>query len=97
MQSNDDLAKLEHTSAAGNTWNWDARELKRESLPEGNKGLGLVKMAKTFMDLLQSNNDPRIQFYVTLWEGNIDSKQSQVITETKIGRATGREKEGKYV
>ena len=82
MQSNDDLAKLEHTPTGGNTWNWDARELKRESLPEGNEGAGLVKMGKTFIDLLQANTDPRLPFYATLWQGNINSMQNQVIAET---------------
>ncbi len=82
MQSNEDVAKLEHTPTGGNTWNWDARELKRESLPEGNQGAGLVKMGKTFIDLLQDNNDPRIPFYTTLWQGNINSMQNQVISET---------------
>ena len=82
MQSNEDIAKLEHTPTGPNTWNWDARELKRESLPEGNQGAGLVKMGKTFIDLLQENEDPRLPFYATLWEGNINSQQSQVITET---------------
>jgi hypothetical protein len=84
MQSNSDIAKLAHTSASGNTWNWDASELKRESLPEGNKGLGLVKMGKPFIDLLKANNDPRLPFYATLWEGNILSKQTQVITQTTL-------------
>ncbi|PSR53184.1 SusD/RagB family nutrient-binding outer membrane lipoprotein [Adhaeribacter arboris] len=82
MQSNADMAKLAHISANENTWNWDARELKRESLPEGNQGLGFVKMGKTFLDLLQVNQDPRIPFYMTLWEGNIDAKQGQVISQT---------------
>lgn len=82
MESNSDLAKLEHTPNGENTWNWDARELKRESLSEGNQGLGLVKMGKTFIDLLQTNNDPRLSFYSTLWEGNINSKQGQIISQT---------------
>lgn len=82
MKSNADIAKLDHTPTAGNTWNWDAEELKRESLPEGNQGLGLVKMGKTFIDLLQEYKDPRLPFYATLWQGNINSMQAQVITET---------------
>ncbi|WP_268225246.1 SusD/RagB family nutrient-binding outer membrane lipoprotein [Sinomicrobium oceani] len=82
MQSNDDIAVLEHAPTSGNTWNWDARELKRESLPESNQGLGLVKMGKTFVDLLQEHDDPRIPFYMTLWEGNINARQSQVLSET---------------
>ncbi|WP_034256526.1 SusD/RagB family nutrient-binding outer membrane lipoprotein [Adhaeribacter aquaticus] len=82
IQSNADIALLRHAPNNENTWNWDARELKRESLPEGNQGLGLVKMGKTFLDLLQANNDPRIPFYMTLWEGNIDARQGQVIAQT---------------
>ena len=77
MQSNADMAYLAHTPAHANTWNYDAYELKRESLPEGNKGRGLVKMGKTLMDLLQANNDPRIPFYATLWQGNINASQAQ--------------------
>jgi hypothetical protein len=82
MQNNGANAILQHTPAHANTWNWDARELKRESLPEGNQGRGLVKMGKTFIDLLQAHNDPRLPFYATLWEGNINTRQGQVITET---------------
>lgn len=82
MQSNNDIAKLEHAPTSGNTWNWDARELKRESLPESNQGLGFVKMGQTFVDLLHENNDPRISMYMTLWEGNINSQQSLVISES---------------
>jgi len=82
MQSNADIALLEHTPTHANTWNYDAFELKRESLPESNKGTGLVKMGKTFMDLLQGNDDPRIPFYATLWEGNINANQGQVISQT---------------
>ncbi len=84
MKSNDDLAKLVHTSTAGNTWNWDSYELKRESLPESSKGLGLVKMGKPFIDLLKAYNDPRLPIYATLWEGNINSKQLQVISQTTL-------------
>ncbi len=84
MQSNDDVAKLNHTPTDPNNWNWDARELKRESLSEGNQGLGYVKMGKTFIDLLDANDDPRLPFYATLWEGNINSKQAQVITQTSM-------------
>lgn len=84
MKSNSDLAKLAHAATSGNTWNWDASELKRESLPESSKGLGLVKMGKPFIDLLIANNDPRLPFYATLWDGNILSRQLQVITQTSL-------------
>nr|WKN39028.1 SusD/RagB family nutrient-binding outer membrane lipoprotein [Tunicatimonas sp. TK19036] len=82
MQSNEDIAKLEHVEGHGNTQNWDAFELKRESLPEGAQGKGKVKLAKNFVDLLQANNDPRLPFYATLWEGNILAIQAAVLPET---------------
>lgn len=75
MTSNDDIAKVDHTAGNGNTQNWDAFELKRESLPESNAGKGPVKLAKTLIDALQNGNDPRLPFYATLWEGNILSQQ----------------------
>ena len=84
MQNNTDIALLVHTPTHANTWNYDAFELKRESLPETNQGRGLVKMGKTFMDILHANNDPRIPFYATLWEGNINAKQGQVIAQTTL-------------
>lgn len=82
MKSNADIAKLNHVAGNGNTQNWDAFELKRESLPESNAGKGPVKLAKTLIDLLQSYNDPRLPFYATLWEGNILSKQAEKLPVT---------------
>lgn len=75
MQSNDDIAKLDHLAGNGNTQNWDAFELKRESFPESNQGTGEVKLSKTFIDALKERDDPRLSFYATLWEGNILSQQ----------------------
>jgi len=82
MISNADIAKLNHVAGNGNTQNWDAFELKRESLPESNVGKGPVKLAKTLIDLLQSYNDPRLPFYATLWEGNILSIQAAKLPTT---------------
>jgi len=76
MKSNDDIAFVKHTTGSTNSENRDAAELKRESFPESNQGKGLVKLAKTLVDLLQSRNDPRIPFYCTLWDGNILSQQT---------------------
>jgi hypothetical protein len=42
------------------------------------------EMGKTFLDLLQAHQDPRIPFYMTLWEGNIDARQGQVISQTTL-------------
>lgn len=82
MQSNEDIAKLEHVEGHGNTQNWDAYELKRESLPEGAQGTGKVKLSKTLIDYLQAYNDPRLPFYATLWEGNILAIQAAKLPET---------------
>ncbi len=82
MTSNDDIAKVDHTAGNGNTQNWDAFELKRESLPESNAGKGPVKLAKTLIDALQEGNDPRLPFYATLWEGNILSQQTAKLPAT---------------
>ncbi|MEO6317071.1 MAG: SusD/RagB family nutrient-binding outer membrane lipoprotein [Chitinophagaceae bacterium] len=76
MKSNDDIAYVKHTTGSTNSENRDAAELKRESFPESNQGKGLVKLAKTLVDMLQSRNDPRIPFYCTLWEGNVLSQQN---------------------
>ncbi|HZE85039.1 MAG TPA: SusD/RagB family nutrient-binding outer membrane lipoprotein, partial [Puia sp.] len=76
MQSNADMAFLAHTAANSNTWNYDAEELKRESFPESSVGKGPVKLGKTLIDLLQGYSDPRLPFYATLWQGNINSQQA---------------------
>jgi hypothetical protein len=82
MKSNADIAKLNHVAGNGNTWNWDASELKRESFPESNAGKGPVKLGKTLIDLLKAKNDPRLPFYATLWEGNILSMQAAKLPTT---------------
>ncbi|WP_267297811.1 SusD/RagB family nutrient-binding outer membrane lipoprotein [Parachryseolinea silvisoli] len=82
MSSNADMAKLNHVAGNGNTQNWDAAELKRESLPESNAGKGPVKLSSTLIDLLKSKNDPRLPFYATLWEGNILAIQAQKLPTT---------------
>jgi len=75
MASNADIAKIDHVEGNGNTQNWDAFELKRESFPESNQGKGPVKLAKTLIDALITGNDPRLPFYATLWDGNIRAQQ----------------------
>ncbi|HLA52206.1 MAG TPA: SusD/RagB family nutrient-binding outer membrane lipoprotein [Flavitalea sp.] len=77
--SNQEMATLVHVEGSGNSQNWDAFELKRESLPESNKGKGPVKLSKTLIDMLQAKDDPRLRFYATLWEGNILATQTQVL------------------
>jgi hypothetical protein len=72
MQSNADMAMISHSPDNGNNWNWDSHELKRESLPDGAKGTGNSKLSKAFVDMLQQYDDPRLSFYGTLWQGNVD-------------------------
>ena len=82
MNTNAATAKLNHQAGNGNTQNWDAFELKRESLPESNQGKGPVKLARTLIDALKQRNDPRLPFYATLWEGNILSIQVSKLPTT---------------
>jgi hypothetical protein len=84
MQSNADMAKLAHVSGNGNTQNWDAFELKRESLPESNNGKGPVKLSKTLIDLLHAYDDPRLPFYATLWKGNINATQATELPKNTL-------------
>lgn len=73
MQSNADMPILPHTAASATNWNTDARQLQGAEGPNAAAmGKGYCKMNKTFIDHLQATNDPRLPFYVTLWEGNID-------------------------
>lgn len=82
VKSNADGAKINHVAGNGNTQNWDAFELKRESFPESNSGRGPVKLSKTLIDLLQAGKDPRLPFYATLWEGNILAIQDAKLPTT---------------
>lgn len=82
MQSNEDIAKVNHVAGNGNTQNWDSFELKRESFPESNAGKGPVKLSKPLIDALIERNDPRLPFYATLWEGNILSQQQAKLPTT---------------
>lgn len=72
MLSNADIAFLEHVDGHPNTRNQDAWELQRESFPPNAMGLAKVKVSKTLVDMLQSRNDPRLPFYVHLYNGNSD-------------------------
>ncbi|CAN5570709.1 SusD/RagB family nutrient-binding outer membrane lipoprotein [soil metagenome] len=74
MQSNNDIAFLEHVDGHPNTRNQDAWELQRESFPPNLRGLAKVKVSKTLIDMLKDRNDPRLPFYVHLWDGTTDSE-----------------------
>ena len=75
MQSNADVAKLNHTNGTGLNWNWDSFYQNQEEIPVGSEGKGTSKLSKSFVDFLKDNNDPRLPFYATLWQGNADPSQ----------------------
>ena len=76
FQSNADMPMLAHTSANSTTWNVPARLIQtQEGVPVSLRGKTLVKINKTFCDYLLSTNDPRIPFYMTLWQGNANVAQ----------------------
>lgn len=82
MQSNDDIAKLEHTDGTENNFYWDGRELRGgEGVPPSAEGLGYGKMSKTFVDFLKNTKDPRLPFYITLWPGNADPTKLPTSTD----------------
>jgi hypothetical protein len=76
MQSNDDVARLNHTDGTELNFYWDGRELRGgEGVPPSAKGTGYGKMGQTFVSQLKNTNDPRLPFYITLWPGNADPTQ----------------------
>lgn len=76
MQSNADVAKLDHTDGSELNYYWDGSELRGgEGVPPSAKGLGYGKMGQTFVNYLKNTHDPRLPFYITLWPGNADPAQ----------------------
>ena len=73
MQSNADIAKLNHSSGGELNYYWDGRELQGgEGVPPSEEGKGYGKMGQTFVSHLKNTKDPRLPFYITLWHGNAD-------------------------
>lgn len=73
MQSNLEIAKMIHTSGSGTNWNWSSNQIQTaEGVPPSAQGKGFLKMNKTFIDHLKKTNDPRLPFFATLWQGNIN-------------------------
>ncbi len=75
MQSNDDGARLLHTSASATNWNVNTQYLQQKFIPLSAKGRTSVKINQTFIDYLVQTEDPRLPFYATLWQGNADISQ----------------------
>jgi hypothetical protein len=85
MQSNDDIAKLAHTSASATNWNAESKTLQGAEGPNpAAMGKGYCKLNKTFVDRLQATNDPRLPFYSTLWKGNINIADLPAASEPSI-------------
>jgi len=81
MQSNDDIAKLNHTDGTDLNYYWDGVELRGgEGVPPSEEGKGYGKMGQTFVSHLVNTHDPRLPFYITLWQGNADPSQLPVST-----------------
>ncbi|WP_421825790.1 SusD/RagB family nutrient-binding outer membrane lipoprotein [Larkinella sp.] len=73
MQSNDDIAKVNHAEGDDNKRNLDSNTLKTQEYDATNlKGNANSKLSQTFVNFLKNNNDPRLPFIATLWEGNAD-------------------------
>lgn len=87
MQSNEDIARLAHTSATSTNWNVNTQYLQQKFIPLSAKGITAVKINKTFVDHLKATNDPRLSFYATLWQGNADL--SQIPEYSAIDRQKG--------
>jgi len=82
MQSNADIAKLNHTDGTELNFYWSGRELRGgEGVPPSAQGKGYGKMARTFVEHLKTTSDPRLPFYITLWPGNVDPAQLPNSTE----------------
>lgn len=73
MQSNADLAKLDHTDGTDLNYYWEGFEMRGgEGVPPSEEGRGYGKMGQTFVNHLKNTSDPRLGFYITLWPGNAD-------------------------
>jgi hypothetical protein len=85
MTSNDDIPLLEHTDGDQYQRNNDTYRMSRgEGVPISAKGTGYGKMGETFVSMLRDMNDPRLPFYITLWEGNADPSKLPQSTEPSI-------------
>jgi hypothetical protein len=73
MTSNDDIARLLHYNTNDNNWLQEGNLLKTQEYDAANlKGKANSKLSKTLVDFLQTNNDPRLPYIATLWQGNAD-------------------------
>ncbi|MEZ0542293.1 SusD/RagB family nutrient-binding outer membrane lipoprotein [Fibrella arboris] len=82
MQSNDDLAKINHAEGNDNTRNLDGNTLRTQEYDAANlKGKANSKLSSTFINFLKNNNDPRLPFIATLWQGNANPALEATATD----------------
>lgn len=85
MTGNGDIPYLEHIDGDQYQYNQDTRRMGRaEGVPPSAKGLGYGKMGQTFVSMLRDMHDPRLPFYITLWEGNADPAKLPESTRPEI-------------
>lgn len=92
MQRNADLAKLDHAEGTlMNVYSEGSELTAGEGVPPSAEGHGYGKMAKTFVDHLKETKDPRLPFYITLWEGNADPSKlpASTLPEKQKGLPSG--------
>jgi hypothetical protein len=71
MTGNDDAAYFRHAADPSSARNQHTDRFDGvEVVPRNRNGQGYGKVAKTFVDELVNNYDPRSPFYITLWQGN---------------------------
>lgn len=81
MQSNDDIAKINHQNTNDNNRNLDGNTLRTQEYDAANlKGKANSKLSRTFVSFLKDNNDPRLPYIATLWQGNADATQQTTST-----------------
>jgi hypothetical protein len=85
IQSIEAMPVLKHTSASETNWNAESKTLQGAEGPNpAAKGKGYCKLNKAFIDHMLATNDPRLRFYSTLWEGNINIADLPEASEPSI-------------
>lgn len=87
MQSNEDIARLEHTAGSSFNWNVGNNIIINQFVPVSSRGRTMVKLNETFVDHLKATEDPRLPFYGTLWQGNANI--SELASSSEPARQRG--------
>jgi hypothetical protein len=85
MQSYADNAQMQHSTSNTLSRYADAFYMQRGEIASPTlKGQDPGKMGKIFVHLLKSTNDPRLPYYITLWQGNADASKLPESTKLSI-------------